>query len=381
MFLFYNILIMRKIPPPIRSQYCTNLIDLNMFNNDFCPKISVIVPCYNVEKYVEECLESIIHQTYDNLEIILVNDGSNDNTGSILDRYATKDDRIVVIHKPNGGLSSARNAGLDIMTGDLVSFIDSDDFVDIRLYQCVVSAWSKNINVDFVQFGYKPFEDGDVISASTDVPTFDIISREKAIGCHIILFKYNCVWGKIFKKDMFSNIRFMEGRIVEDLPVSLEAYYNSHKIININTYLYYYRVRQGSIMTSDHFRVYNSVVENTRCLAEGKYKNDKKFIKYAYNCVLSIFINDFIRYNRSLINDTDIEVISQKIRSIDAIKSIRFPFNYTFMLYPSFEFESLSLYIKAKLFLISPRLALFYDNFYLEFKLFVKKLLGKGIRH
>lgn len=363
------------------STNITNSIELNMIEDDFRPKISVIVPCYNVEKYVEECLESIINQTYSNLEIILVDDGSKDSTGSILDRYATKDDRIVVIHKPNGGLSSARNAGLDIMTGDLVSFIDSDDFVDIRLYQCVVSAWSKNRDVDFVQFGYESFSDDDVISASKDTPTFDIISREKAIGCHVILFKYNCVWGKIFKKDVFSSIRFMEGRIVEDLPVSLEVYYNSHKIININTYLYYYRVRQGSIMAGDPFRVYNSVVENTRCLTEGKYKNDKNFIKYAYNCVLSIFINDFIRYNRNLINDTDIEVVAQKRRSINAIKSIRLPFNYTFALYPSFEFESLSFYIKAKLFSISPRLALFYDNPYLEFKLFVKKLLGKGIRH
>ena len=98
-------------------------------------KISVIVPIYNVEKYLEKCLESIINQTFINLEIILINDGSTDFSGSICEKYKNKDNRIILIHKKNEGLSAARNKGLSIATGDYISFVDSDDFLDLNMYE------------------------------------------------------------------------------------------------------------------------------------------------------------------------------------------------------------------------------------------------------
>ena len=97
-------------------------------------KISVIIPVYNVEKYLKRCLDSVINQTYKNLEIILVDDGSTDNSGKICDEYAKNDKRIIVIHKENGGVSVARNIGLDICTGDYVNFIDSDDWIDLKFF-------------------------------------------------------------------------------------------------------------------------------------------------------------------------------------------------------------------------------------------------------
>lgn len=116
-------------------------------------KISVIVPVYNVEKYLSQCLDSIIHQTYKNLEIILVDDGSTDSSGLICDNYSQKDKRIKIIHKCQGGLSDARNAGLKIATGEYISFIDSDDFIDKNMYSILINNTQK-YNSDIVWFNY-----------------------------------------------------------------------------------------------------------------------------------------------------------------------------------------------------------------------------------
>ena len=106
------------------------------------PLISVIVPCYNVEEYLPKCIESILNQTYRNLEILLVDDGSPDNCGRICDEYAAKDSRIRIIHKKNGGLSDARNAALDVMTGEYVTFIDSDDYISKYFYEKLINCCS-----------------------------------------------------------------------------------------------------------------------------------------------------------------------------------------------------------------------------------------------
>ena len=113
--------------------------------------ISVVVPIYNVSKYLPKCIESILHSTYKNLEVILVDDGSTDECPTICDDYAKKDSRIKVIHKKNGGLSDARNKGLDIATGEYISFIDSDDYIDADLYESVIKEFDENIDV--VVFG------------------------------------------------------------------------------------------------------------------------------------------------------------------------------------------------------------------------------------
>ena len=120
-------------------------------------KISIIIPVYNVEKYLSTCLNSVINQTYQNLEIILVNDGSTDACPKICEEYATKDNRIKVIHKQNGGLSDARNVGLKQTTGNLVSFVDSDDVLALDFYQKLINVLIKN-NADIAECGFLKFE-------------------------------------------------------------------------------------------------------------------------------------------------------------------------------------------------------------------------------
>ena len=119
------------------------------------PKISVIVPIYNVEKYLEKCLGSIINQTYKNLEIICVNDGSTDNSLEILKKYSNQDSRIIIIDKKNGGLSSARNEGLKIATGEFIGFVDSDDYIESNTYEECILKFKEDITIDMVCFSFK----------------------------------------------------------------------------------------------------------------------------------------------------------------------------------------------------------------------------------
>ena len=138
------------------------------------PLISVIVPVYNVEKYLRKCVDSIVNQTYKNLEIILVDDGSPDNCGKICDEFAEMDNRVMVIHKENGGLSSARNAGLDIATGEYITFVDSDDYIENDTYEKVVVAINK-FDSDLIFFREKSVdESGKTIYINGDTPSGEI---------------------------------------------------------------------------------------------------------------------------------------------------------------------------------------------------------------
>lgn len=129
-------------------------------------KISIIVPVYNIEKYIVRCIESILNQTYSNLEIILVDDGSTDSSGGICDEYAKKDDRIVVIHKVNGGLSDARNAGLKVVTGDYIGYVDGDDWIDSTMYEDMLSVMeAKDIKLSICR--YKKVFTGETIDNSS----------------------------------------------------------------------------------------------------------------------------------------------------------------------------------------------------------------------
>ena len=131
-------------------------------------KVSIVVPIYNVEKYLEQCIDSIINQTLKDIEIILVDDGSPDNCPQICDDYAKKDSRIKVVHKKNGGLSSARNAGIEVATGDYIGFVDSDDYIELDMYEKMYSIAIEN-NVDFVMSDYYRVSDGGKVIATLDM--------------------------------------------------------------------------------------------------------------------------------------------------------------------------------------------------------------------
>lgn len=211
--------------------------------------VSVIVPIYKVEKYLRQCLDSIINQTYKNLEIILVDDGSPDNCPKICDEYARKDDRIKVIHKENGGLSSARNAGLDICKGEYISFIDSDDYIDSHFFSSLVSK-AQSENADIVQCDFVDFFDGDndfnaVISSNDKV--YSNLEMQKKIfepdGYRNVV-----VWNKIYKKYLFNKLRFPNGKINEDEFTTYINFDNSKIICVLGSKMYFYRKRENSIM-------------------------------------------------------------------------------------------------------------------------------------
>ncbi len=209
--------------------------------------ISVIVPIYNVEQYLNECIESIVNQTYKNLEIILVDDGSPDNCAKICDNWKERDYRIKVIHKKNGGLSDARNAGLDIARGDFISFIDSDDWIDLKMYEILLDVILKE-NAEICACG--------IMECLTS--GYRKVKVEKINGSNEQIYKmlYNdtiypvSAWNKLYRKECWSSLRFPIGKICEDAFTTYKLIDQASKIVQIDAPLYFYRIRENSIMTS-----------------------------------------------------------------------------------------------------------------------------------
>lgn len=213
-------------------------------------KISVIVPIYKVEKYLCKCVDSIINQTYKNLEIILVDDGSPDNCPQICDDYAKKDSRIKVVHKENGGLSDARNAGMKVATGEYVSFIDSDDFIDESFIECLHSA-ILDADVKLSACDYRLYYDGDDLAKSDVKASVCVETAEEAINDILNNRKIRAVaWNKMFHKDLLKGELFPVGKYHEDEFFSYRIIHKAQKIAYVDSKLYYYLQRQGSIMAS-----------------------------------------------------------------------------------------------------------------------------------
>ena len=210
--------------------------------------ISVIIPIYNVEPYLSDCIESIIKQTYTNLEIILVDDGSPDKCGDICDMYAEKDSRITVIHKKNGGLSDARNAGLDIATGKYVTFIDSDDAVALDMVEYLYEMMRES-DADITVCQPETFSDEIPEIKWQDQRTETITGTEKCLEYY---FKSKLIksvaWGKLYKTDMFENVRYPFGKIYEDDFTTYRLIALANRISVGFSKKYFYRIRGGSIM-------------------------------------------------------------------------------------------------------------------------------------
>lgn len=214
------------------------------------PTISVIVPIYKVEKYLDKCINSIINQTYKNLEIILVDDGSPDKCPQICDEYAKKDGRIKVIHKPNGGLSDARNAGMKIASGGYISFIDSDDWIELNMLESLYENINKT-NSDIASCGVKMvWDDGRPDQILTNLNGYCILNNTEDALNSLISTEHliQTVWNKLYKKQIIQDIFFPVGKINEDEYWTWRAIAASSKVVCIDTPLYNYRQRSGSIM-------------------------------------------------------------------------------------------------------------------------------------
>ena len=214
--------------------------------------ISVIVPIYNVEKYLRTCLNSLLEQTYENFEVLMINDGSTDGSAAICQEYAERDSRFVYFEKENGGLASARNFGLDYSKGMYISFIDSDDWVVetylLDLYNAIVKSKSdisishhigyKDDTGDYCIYIYEYFE--------KEYSSSQFISELPTVELQSIV--YHTSWGKLFRKNLFDNVRFAEGKLIEDTRIGFKLFLEATKIIYINKGLYVYREREGSMI-------------------------------------------------------------------------------------------------------------------------------------
>lgn len=212
------------------------------------PLISIVVPVYKVEDYLSRCVDSLLHQTYENLEIILVDDGSPDNCGAMCDAYASRDSRIRVIHKENGGLSSARNAGIDVARGEYLGFVDSDDWVDIHTYEWLMEM-ARTEQVKLVCAGRWDYssETGEK-SLGLCPPKREVISGQE-LAKRIFLWDNvdSAAWDKLYHRSLFQQLRYPLGVVSEDLPVTYRAGLEAGRVGMLNRPVYYYFHRAGSI--------------------------------------------------------------------------------------------------------------------------------------
>lgn len=205
--------------------------------------ISVIVPVYNTEPYLRKCLDSIINQTYTNLEILVIDDGSTDKSGLICDEYAEQDQRIRVFHTENHGLSAARNLGLDNANGKYIGFVDSDDWIDLDMYEDLLKI-SEITGVDVVECGFYQEYTDNCVQCKRPNKTLTGYEAIKALICEETS---NAVWCKLWKRQCFDFIRFPEGRVNEDIATTYRVYKAISNYCMVDICKYHYLQRDNSL--------------------------------------------------------------------------------------------------------------------------------------
>ncbi len=232
------------------------------------PLISVIVPVYNVVDYLERCVNSILAQTYTQFELIIVDDGSTDGSEDLCDVLATRDSRIICIHKENGGLSSARNAALDISKGEYITFVDSDDMIAPNALEVLIQRALTSDSDIVLTDSYFSFSDKD------SAPKTFLIKEEKNQDNIQALQEVLCkstrweAWGHLFKSSLWSIIRFPQGKLYEDLATIPYVILSADKVTSLSTAIYYYFQRPGSIMRQSEQKVSLDLCYVTRTLID-----------------------------------------------------------------------------------------------------------------
>ena len=267
--------------------------------------VSVIVPVYNVENYLRECLDSIVAQTYRNIEVILIDDGSNDSSGAICDEYADKDNRIKVIHKENGGVSAARNTGLDIAKGDWISYVDSDDYIESTMIETLICLAKKN-DVELAMCSFKDISECDNVLHENDIRIF---SKDELIYNYVVRnADYRItegIWDRIYKRVLVEGLRFKNDRINEDILYTMEVFTRAHKAVYTSENLYNYRAgREGNI--TGRKTTIDSIKDKIYCS-----KNSAKILRASGNdeladifeCIHFLEISELLIFNGEKNND------------------------------------------------------------------------------
>lgn len=275
------------------------------------------MPIYNVEIYLERCLNSLINQTYQDIEIILINDGSKDNSGEICNMYSKKDNRIKVIHQKNSGVSVARNKGIEQSTGNFITFVDPDDCVENNFVEILVNNAISN-NSDLTVCGYrKVFEDGKTISCTmkNDLIEIEDIGLHKYLKDYFLLFKHAfCVWNKLYKRDLIVkyNIKFdPQISYGEDLLFNLFYLTHSKVITSISHELINYYQRTFSLSQSPKNELYNTTY------LVSKYESYlNKFHKFELDIYLIVFCSELTTALNHLRNSKNKGYIESCLKSI-----------------------------------------------------------------
>lgn len=262
-------------------------------------KVSIIVPVYNVEKYLPKCLDSLIAQSYKNLEIILINDGSTDSSGQICERYKNLDNRIILINQQNQGAAVAKNAGLDVMTGDYFTFVDSDDFVTLDRVESAVKVLEEN-NADVAECTEMRMYTDEMRDMDPERIKVGVYTAEKFLGQYLNSLSASLFWNKLFKARLAEGVRFhTERRCIDDEFFTYKLLCGADRIVKLDKCLYYYRQRISGAyfsksnqlqITDDALEV---MIERYRYVTKRFPKLAKIYIVHGTN-ILHYFANSFM---------------------------------------------------------------------------------------
>lgn len=306
-------------------------------------KLSIIIPVYNVEKYLEECLKNIIIQINNNIQIVLVDDGSTDNSGKICDKYEEKYAQIKVIHKKNGGLSSARNEGLKYAEGEYIVFIDSDDVISKQLCGILLDVINKE-NPDIIEYNFEKFIDGKfnerICKKKEKTKMYEkIIGIDNVFDAYFITKKIKREsWTKAYKKALFDNINFPIGRLAEDLATTYKVLAKSNKVVYINEILYFYRVRNNSIMGNGSIKLYyDAMLAHSEIYDFIKHRDKYSRIAYTnyFNNLMKLYSKNYIEQHKYKIKDIEKRYFNISFRKLNIKGKLVFilsKFNYRFTL-------------------------------------------------
>ena len=277
------------------------------------PLISIISPVYQVEKYLDKCIASVVNQTYTNLEIIIIDDGSTDNCPAICDAWKERDPRIKVIHQENGGLSHARNEGMKLATGEFIGFVDSDDWIEPNMYETLLDALLETDADISICDCCLETETSKFIPNQTGIPERKQYTPEEALK---ILFKgngfiYNGVWQKLYRRTIISNNTFPEGKICEDGPWTIKALGNARLITCIDCILYHYYYRAESLSHNEQqiLRRLNDALEMIELQVEYVRKYFPALNKYAIYRLQNYCCKKYIEFSFQFCHlDADSEI-------------------------------------------------------------------------
>lgn len=279
--------------------------------------ISIVVPVYNAGKYLSPLIESILGQTYRNIELILVDDGSSDGSGVVCDEFEKKDKRVKVIHKSNEGQSAARNSGLDVATGDLIAFADHDDLLHPKMYEIMVQAMFDNdMSVCICDFANVQQDCFDEITFNQETAEITAVTSEEWLNGFLKPSWRTPIWNKLYRKDIVEHIRFENLHLGEDNLFSYQVFKKSREAVFVHKKLYFQRMH-GNNFEYTGIKYYTDLL-----LAKEKILNDvKKNFRYEYKYFKTLFLYECVRIFNIYVN-SDKEIYNiQKEKVVKMIKN------------------------------------------------------------